>query len=102
MRNNLHFHYYFDTFIMLFCSQMERVGHTRNWLTCNKIETALGKKLTFHSFEFIKRTVSFYNALKVHLNGSLEINSLVQEIEKGQNDFEMLCIAFMHVKFRTK
>ena len=87
---------------MFFCSQMEGVGHRRNWLTCNKIETALGKKLTFHSFEFIKRTVSFYNALKVHLNGSLEINSLVQEIEKGQNDFGMLCIAFMHVKFRTK
>ena len=42
MQNNLHFYYYFDTFIMLFCSQMERVGHTRNWLTCNKIETALG------------------------------------------------------------
>ena len=102
MQNNLYFHYYLDTFNMLFCSQMERVGHRRNWLTCNKIETALGKKLTFHSFEFIKRTVSFYNALKVHLNGSLEINSLVQEIEKGQNDFGIFCIAFMHVKFSTK
>ena len=51
----------------------EGVGHTKNWLTYNKIETALGKKLTFHSFEFIKRTVSFYNALKVHLNGSENI-----------------------------
>ena len=81
---------------------MKRVEHTKNWLICNRIETALGKKLTFHSFEFIKRTVSFYNTLKVQANGSPEINSLVQEIEKGQNDFELFCIAFMAVKFRTK
>ena len=80
----------------------EGVGHTKNWLTYNKIETALGKKLTFHSFEFIKRTVSFYNAPKVHLNGFSEINSLVQEIEKGQNDFGLFCISYTSVKFRTR